>query len=706
MRLYALTLFSSAFLLFQVQPLIGKTILPWFGSSPGVWTTAVLFFQLWLLAGYLYAHFIATRLSNRNQAVLHLTLLAGSFLLLPIAPSEVWKPAPGDDPIQRILLLLTASIGGPYLLLSATSPLLQRWFARIHPGRSPYRLYAVSNAGSLLALLSYPFIFEPFFRLQTQTRIWSAGFVVVALLGGLCAYRLVHSPPFSVAVDVAIEPPRLSRILLWLGLAASGSIMLLATLNRVTQDVTPVPFLFVLPLALYLLTFIITFDHPRWYNRPLFCSLLLLVLGWASANLYLNPQYGGLTQISMVGFTLLVCCMACHGELARLKPSPEHLTLFFLMVALGGAVGGVLVAVVAPHLFSGFWEYEIGLFVSFGLVMFLVSRDLLRRTKDEPPRPRSRRLGWTAGFAGVFGLMVLATGFARNFMIQQDISIARSRNFYGLLRVIEAMAEQPRLHKYRLYHGDIEHGFQYRHPEKRSWPTTYYGKSSGVGIAIEHHPRRKVANLQFRIGAVGLGAGTLATYANEADYVKQRHKMVDDTLRFYEINSEVIRLAEDHFTFLQDARDRGAGVEVIHGDARIAMEQQMPQNQEEQFDVLAVDAFNGDAVPMHLLTQQCFDIYFRHLKPDGILAVHTSNRYLNLFPVVQASAAVNGKQAHLIVSERDPFGAAASRWVLVTSNERFLRSERLLEARTPTDENHRILWTDDFSSLFSVFERR
>ncbi|MFB3132654.1 MAG: hypothetical protein ACE10K_09065, partial [Rhodothermales bacterium] len=391
MRFFALTIFVSAFLLFQVQPLIGKYILPWFGSATGVWITALLFFQFVLLAGYSYAHLIASKLTSRHQAYVHLALLVGALLLLPITPSEAWKPEAGDHPTWRILLLLTVSVGGPYLLLSATSPLLQNWFARLNPGVSPYRLYAVSNAGSLLALMTYPFVFERFFRLQTQTWWWSGGFVVFAILAGVCTWWLKKGAPGKQAKaapkktpDDATQgadqaeaaPPGLSRIFLWLALAMSGSIMLLATMNRMNQDVPPVPFLFILPLSLYLTTFIIAFDHERWYYRPVFCALLILAIFGVIVVLYAALDLGLIAQIVLFSLALFACCMSCHGELVRLKPDPKRLTLFYLIVSLGGALGGLFVAVLAPSLFDGYWEYEIGLAASYGLVMFLVGRDL------------------------------------------------------------------------------------------------------------------------------------------------------------------------------------------------------------------------------------------------------------------------------------------------------------------------------------------
>jgi hypothetical protein len=728
-RLHAPAVFVSAFLLFQVQPLIGKYILPWFGSSPAVWTTAVLFFQTLLLVGYAYAHLSARLLSGRRQAQLYVALLAGAVLLLPITPSEAWRPDAGDDPTGRILLLLSASVGVPYLLLAASSPLLQAWFARAHPSGSPYRLYAVSNTGSLLALLSYPFVFERLFPLRMQTLGWSTGFAAFGVLGAACAWPLTTSradpAPASRenAADPATSPPR-SDQLLWLALAASASVVLLATINRLSQEVPAVPFLFVVPLSLYLTTFIIAFDQPRWYYRPVFCTLLPLALAALGVRLYGGFQFDLMAQVAVYSLALFACCMTCHGELVRLKPDPRHLTLFYLMVSLGGVLGGAFVAVLAPRIFSDYWEYELGVAGSYGLVMFLVHRDMSRRTDvarspTQRRKGRGGRAGWknrarrssppslwprrlvalagVGGVAGVLGSLAWSVGSGR------DILISKTRNFYGVLSVKEVFAPYPRLHKRIMNHGRITHGSQYLSPERRAEATTYYGAMSGVEIAIDHHPKRGAGSHQFRIGVVGLGTGTLAAYANPAG-ADADPGHVSDYVEFYEIDPRVVAFAEEYFTFLSDARARGAEVEVVLGDARIQLERELELGQPQRFDVLVVDAFSGDAIPMHLLTKECAEIYWAHLKPDGILAVHISNRYLDLRPVVRELAELHGKQSLLYTHRTRRRGALNSRWVLITDNERFLASEAVQSAAVPQgmQQGKGVLWTDDFSSLFEL----
>jgi hypothetical protein len=417
--LLAATVFLSALLLFQVQPIIGKYILPWFGSTPGVWATALLFFQLMLLAGYAYAHFIVSRMTWRRQAVLHAALLGLVLIALPITPAEALKPTTADAPVARILLILTVSVGAPYLLLSATAPLIQRWFAQLHPGRSPYRLYALSNLGSLLALLSYPFLVEPYVRLQSQTLYWSLVYVLFAALCAACAWFLYRSsrdaslqPTDAVAgraadATVSHDRPLAGSAFMWLLLAACGSGLLLATTNQMSMDIAVVPFLWILPLCVYLLTFILAFDHERWYVRPFFLAVLPLVLINAVRLLYGSVDLGIVDQVVGYSLTLFVCCVCCHGELSRSRPAAHHLTLFFLMVSTGGAMGGLLVAIVAPAVFPGMYEYHLLLVGCYLLMGFVLGRLFVRSDLTPAPGPILRAL---TGMCVVTGLTSIAVG--------------------------------------------------------------------------------------------------------------------------------------------------------------------------------------------------------------------------------------------------------------------------------------------------------
>ena len=681
---YALTIFVGAFLLFQVQPLIAKYILPWFGGGPAVWTTAMLFFQVVLLGGYAYAHLSIRRFSPRVQAGVHLALLAAALTQLPITPAEAWKPTAADLPTWRILLLLTATIGLPYFVLSSTAPLLQAWFSQAHagPGRSPYRLYALSNFGSLLALVSYPFVVEPLLSRTTQVLVWSVGFGLFVVACGACAVWTWRSQMSGRdqgkggdrVPAPAGPPPAVGVRLLWLAMAACAVVLLLAVTNQISQDVTVIPFLWVLPLSLYLLTFIIAFGHKRWYVRPLFAVALVpaMIAGWwiIAARDYTSIH----VQIAVYSAVLFVGCMICHGELSRLKPDPRYLTGYFLTVALGGALGGAFVAVVAPLLFHDFLELHLAFLGVSGLalVAFFVDKTWILY--------RGRPLwAWTPIMAACL-LLVLA--LSREAKRSSQFAVLQSRNFYGVLSLLLDNRGTPD-EKIWLRNGDIHHGLQYTAPDRRRWPTTYYGPSSGAGLALRHFPRSG----GLRIGLVGLGVGTLATYGKEGD-----------SIRAYEINPDVKDFAEGYFTYLKDSP---ADVEIVLGDARLSMEQEAPQ----RFDLLLLDAFSGDAVPVHLLTKEAFEIYRRHLEPDGVIGIHVSNRFIDLIPVVRGAADYLGLESVLIASDDGPLMVRAAKWMLVTANRDFLELKPISQAISsmPESGDRTILWTDDFTSLFQVF---
>ncbi|MFO0975237.1 MAG: hypothetical protein U0996_02505 [Planctomycetaceae bacterium] len=880
---YALTIFVSAFLLFQVQPLIGRFILPWFGGGPSIWTACMLFFQILLLGGYLYAHLLTTKLPTKTQAIVHLALLAVSLAFLPIAPSASWKPTAGEPPLSRILLLLGATVGGPYFLLSTTGPLMQKWFSRTTPGQSPYRLYALSNVGSLLALLSYPFVFEPWLKLRQQVYSWTGLYAVYVLLAGWCAYRLLKwnvSLPATPVSERESEEREGSRpgwgmILLWLLLSSCGSIMLLATTNQLCIDVATVPFLWILPLSLYLISFIICFDSPKWYDRRVYVLLMLFMMPLATWVLDEGPDVNITLQVIIYSVTLFVCCMTCHGELVQARPGSRYLTLYFVIVSAGGALGGTVVALVAPRYFLGYWEYHIGLFGSaLATVVALVAQRVWLRSfqpwfwiaagcslvqiachglysieKLMAPLTRSNEailmgvygfihfavlllvgrleprrwsviacLGFSALFqviwlltfpqgkapgvlngelilntvasavvpcgvaiAGLFSVLrlssshqqwalrgiivflgvmtvitlnahgemqpdrvsALATTFVAGILldyaatsffgpgqrpigftfwvpattlllilgmqlksiaaaeVSSDSVVHLSRNFYGVLRVRK---EEPEYSedddeieimpgKYSLTHGQIRHGFQYTDEYWGKQPTTYYGRQSGVGLAISisRDLARKSDQHPLKVGVVGLGTGTLAAYGEPGE-----------SFRFYDINPDVLGLSEKGvFTYLKDCQ---AENKVVLGDARIMMEHELSEGQSQQFDVLAIDAFSSDAIPVHLLTSECAEIYRKHIRPGGILAIHISNRFLDLEPITRGMAEDLGWQAILIDNDDDDMtGVFSSSWVLLTDNSSFLDDPTIQESITPWEDAGRILhWTDDYSGLWQV----
>jgi len=699
MFVYGATMFLSAFLLFLIQPLLGKFILPWFGGAPAVWTTCMLFFQALLLGGYAYAHALASRWPLRKQARLHMGLLAITSLAVvwfSIAPAQAWKPLDDQSPVLRILGLLLVTIGAPFLLLSSTAPLLQAWFSRTRSEPFPYRLYAVSNLGSLLAILSYPFLIEPGLSLSRQASLWSWTFAAFAVVCAFVAVRVMSATEVEQA-DVRLTdlgsavPPRAGQRFLWLGLTACSSVMLLATTSMMSQDLAVVPLLWILPLALYLLSFVICFQYERLYWRPLFIGALVLSITWTvsvmSGSVYVPLRW----QILSYSLTLFVACMVCHGELVKSRPAPRYLTSFYLMVAGGGVLGGFLVTVVATQLLRGLWEYHLGLLATTLLVLWVLFRD--RQGEGTRPAPASMV---SVGALGVLWL-VLAVVLGRSVREASASNVEAARNFFGVLRMQELFQTDPGMHQFSLVHGRIEHGFQFQDPAKRNWPVSYYGPSSGMGAAFLLHPSR-LSGAPMRMGVIGLGAGISAAYGRPGD-----------TIRYYEINPEVVRLSDKYFTYRKDSQARTG---VVLGDARVSMERERQQGQSQQFDVLVVDAFSSDAIPVHLLTRECLETYRYHLKPDGILAFHITSRYFDLSPVLRNLVPPGADQAMQAVLfhdlGRDAQWTDRTDWVLLTANQAFLTNPEVRSRITPWPEAvpRPVVWTDDYSNLVSVIHER
>jgi hypothetical protein len=690
--LFPATIFLSAFLLFQVQPLMGRYILPWFGGGPTVWTTCLLFFQACLLAGYAYAHWLGSLGNLRLQAGIHIGLLLASLAFLPLHPNAaIWKPASGVDPSSRILLLLMATVGVPYLLLSATAPLLQRWFVvgdlrdDLMGGsagateKSPWRLYALSNFGSFLALLSYPFLFEPLLRLHTQGSIWSALYVLFAMLCGFVAWRtrsFTITPMLERAAGESDARPTAATVLFWLGLSACGSTLLVATTNQISQDIAVSPFLWVAALAIYLLTFVLAFESDLFYRRTAFAVAAGLLVPIACVLPNLSIGLSLWLQLILYLIALFVACMLCQGELARSRPSPRYLTAFYLTIAAGGAMGGFFVALIAPRLFTEFSEYPIGLAAAcfLGFTGWARAGGLAQWTS----RNFAVRLPLMALLIGGLSAMVATLGNA------PPGTVASVRNFYGILRVTGREDGNGPFRE--LQHGRTQHGFQYLQPERKAWPTSYYGPHSGIAMAVNalDAPGRHIA-------VVGLGAGTLAAWGHAGD-----------TFRFYEINPDVERIARKWFSFLSDSEAR---TEVVLGDARVQLERELARGRAEDFDLIAVDAFSSDSIPMHLLTAECADIYRRRLKPGGVLALHISNRALDLDPVARGMAEHLGWTAVQIESADDAkTGESSARWVVLTTNQRFLERVGLAHRFSAWSSRAPIIWTDDFASLWHVLK--
>lgn len=684
--MYAFISFWGAYLLFQLEPLIGKFILPWFGGSPAVWITCMLFFQVFLLAGYAYAHFNLDFFSARRQAVLHVALLLLALLTLPVTPDPSFKPESSEQPTFDILILLVSSIGLPYFILSTTSPLLQAWIVRINPYRSPYTLYALSNFGSLLALLSYPFLFEPYFKLGGQTLGWSVGFVIYLLLcaGVALDFRRLAEAEAIVARPVATDDEtlisdRMSPAMLWLfwlALPAATTTLLLAATNQLCQDVASVPFLWIVPLSLYVLSFVFCFARKDWYQRRIFIPALFVAAIALVMVLYGRENFTLEAQIGIYSAGLFCCCMTCHGELYRMRPQPNRLTAYYLALSAGGALGGVFVALLAPLLFPLYFEFHIALFACCLLTLWAVAVD--KQLSDDK---RRKPLVWLSAGAGLIWLGVNLANHA--FQTASEKTLV-NRNFYGVLRVEDRSVNNPALAKRVLRHGAIDHGFQFLVADKQHLPTAYYGNESGVGLALTHFIR----DHGRRIGVVGLGTGTLLTYGKPDDY-----------FRVYDIDPAVIELAQTYFTYLKNT---AANYDLVVSDARLALERETPQG----FDLLILDAFSGDAIPMHLLTMQALELYLHHLRPDGVLAIHITNHYLDLRPLVRGMAEHAGYDYLFVQSQpSDSLGWYRADWALLSNNRKFLQNPVLQKAKSAsTTPVKSIMWTDDFSNLFRLLK--
>lgn len=665
---FPVTIFLSAFLLFFLEPLIAKMTVPWFGGSAAVWSTCLVFYQTALLLGYLYSRLLTRLRSLRLQASIHAVLLFASLFLLPIGPSIRWKPAASQDPTWAILAMLTATVGLPFLLLSTTSPLLQDWLVR-DGETAPYRLFALSNFASLAALLSYPFLIEPTFDTHVQSASWSVAYIAFALLWGACAWSVGHRGSAHIQTRLPGEGTS-GRAFSWrwLALSACGTMLLLSITNHISENIAAVPLLWVLPLAVYLLTFILAFNGERVYRRGSWLRFLAFALGLLAYGIHDVRSIENIVfSIGVFLFGLFACCFFCHGELYRLRPPAESLTTFYLVIAAGGAIGSIFVGIAAPRLFNGIYELPLTLAFTALLALLCVW----------PASHWSAKALWiTIVCAMVTVFVVYRNAFGRN-------AIYMNRSFYGSLRVLQsphAGQDETRT----LFHGTIEHGAQFLLPPRRFQPTSYYGLDSGIGIVLSRTlPRSR------RVGIIGLGVGTIAAYGRTGD-----------VYRFYEINHQVVDVANSLFTYLRESKAR---IEIVEGDARLSLE----RDRSGRFDVLAIDAFSGDAIPVHLLTREAFALYRQHLNPEhGILAFHVSNRYLNLAPVVQQLASNAGYTSTLIRSKRDDDELIASAdWVIVSKDPRLLDQGDAAEETFPIPSRAgRRPWTDDYNDLFEVLK--
>jgi len=664
---YSATIFLSAFLLFQIQPVIAKQILPWFGGAASVWIVCLVFFQVALLAGYVYADLLVKVARPRLVATIHVVLLALSLAWMPVIADPAWKPLDGAHPVVRIVGLLVATIGLPYLMLSTTAPLVQAWFARRYDDAPPYRLYAVGNLAALLALAAYPFVVEPALATANQAVAWSVAYAIFAVM---CAVTALHgggaSPNAGPAErDDPAAGPTAGDEIRFLVLAAIPAALLLAVTNYLTESVASTPFLWVVPLCLYLLSFVLCFGFEAACQRAIYLRLQAIGLV-AMAYFLWEPRLAENFTLAVGVYSggLFVACMFCHGELARRKPHPRHLTGFYLMTAAGGATGGLFVSVAAPHLFQG--NFELGVLM---LLLAILTLAIIRRSSWRT------RLLW--GTVSVF-LAVTMAAHVRSFV---SGSLAMGRNFYGSLRVTDFPSTVEGETVRTMVHGITDHGREFLAPELRDRPTSYYGHSSGIGLLFDNW-----MGSPARVAIIGLGTGTLATYARPGDYY-----------RFYEVNPLVAEFADEYFHFLEDS---AATIDIVLGDGRLSLEREELL----RFDILVVDAFSGGSIPFHMLTREAFGLFLDRLNPGGVLALHITDPALDLASVVAASAQSWGAGGLLIVDPGSPeLETSHSIWALVSQDPVALNRPELLHRGQPLIARSDVrTWTDDYSNLFAI----
>ena len=674
------TMTLSGFLLFQVQPMMARNILPWFGGSATTWTVCLLFFQVTLLLGYSYAYLFTKPLRLRTQIIIHLCIVAASLASLPITPSEALKPQDADAPTLRILELLLLSVGLPYLVLSTTTPLVQKWLASLG-SETPSRLFALSNFGSFLGLITYPILVDLYLPTDSQTLWWSAGYVAYAAMLAVFAaltfvLRQQAVPPTLGAAMVPVRPRTASQdALVWFLLSMLGSASLLAVTNYITAYVSVNPFLWTLPLSIYLLSFVIAFARPKAYRPGLVGVLYAVALAY---NFFTATDFGidnafGVIAINLVCF--LFCCLICQGELARRQPPPEALTFFYMTLAAGGALGGAFVSLVAPMMFPDYWELPIGLIGVGVLYLFL-----------HVPSGK-KRLDWSFANLAMCAGVLIATGFVfYSEIFEGEEVIDQRRNFYGVIRVEEIDSDDPTTHRYVMKQAGERQGEQFQSPDRRGLAPCDFDPNSGIGRVVDYLQQHNPAGI--RIGVVGLGAGMLMTQGR-----------VQDTFRYYELNPQVTELASEDFSFLRDTKSK---VSVVHGDGRLSLERELKKEGPHNFDLLHIDAFRGNAPPAHLMTKEAFQVYFTHLKPNGVLAVTSHRDYYDASSLFRGMAEVIGAQVRWFPAAKD---CETGVGFAIFSRSPQVFADENIRARAGDWDDHdtsKIVWTDQKSSLMSL----
>ena len=672
---FAATTLLGAFLVFQVQPIISKCVLPWFGGTPAVWTTCMLFFQILLFGGYLYAHLLRTLLPPLGQGIVHLVLLGAAAMMLPIEPSDLWKPSGEEAPTLYLLAMLAAHVGLPYFVLSSTGPLIQAWLSYQDSSDRVYRLYALSNAGSLIALLSYPFVVEPILSVSNQSLVWSLMFCGFVLVQGAVAIGLFRVgrqlPTESDSDNVIVAKPNRYVKSLWIALPALASTALLVVTNHVCQDVAVIPFLWVLPLSLYLVSFIICFDSPQWYKPKWIAAGTLVALTMIQAKGILPGSVQLIAEASCYMIMLLGVCLLCHGEVARLKPPARYLTKYYAMLSAGGAIGGLIVAVACPMMLSSFVElpFTLALVTALSFLLFFACKNWNELDYDWSV---IKRLGFAA-------LILMVAPFVTVAVTAKGKTIASHRNFFGVLRVEQDDTGMS------LVHGNTLHGKQ-RPAPFADQPTTYYGHTSGIGSTFKALGKDRPG---MRVAVVGLGCGVLATYGRSTDHFDM-----------IEINPAVFDIAQTRFSFLKNCLSR---IDNHLGDGRLVLERMT----DARFDLLVLDAFSSDAIPAHLLTREAMQLYRERLAKDGVLAIHVSNNHLDLVPLVHRLAFDTGLVSRVMrVGGDERIATTHSTWMLITTDHEHAlwQTESLADAEPPSDVELQTapIWTDQHHNLVSV----
>lgn len=760
--LFSVAIFTSATLLFVVQPMVGKILLPKLGGAPAVWNTCMVFFQAILLVGYLSAHLMTKYLSLRAQVVVFATALLLALASLPISVGPQWveRLLAGSDPVIWLLTVLLVRVAPVFFVLSVTSPLLQKWFAKSgHPhAHDPYFLYAASNVGSILALLSYPLLVEANMGVTEQTQTWMIGFGFFFFLASACgiaswygnrrsSYDLATTPrqtPVTQIVPQTLTWPRRAR---WILLSFIPSSLMLGVTTYISTDVSSIPLIWVVPLAMYLLTFVFAFSSRQWLSAYWIGRVAALLILSITVTVVTGANDPPIIIIPMHLLMFFTVAMFCHQRLAADRPDADYLTDFYLWLSVGGVLGGLFNALIAPSLFvtiieyplvmivasymretrlsdteqqaSSSWKrstgFAIGIFVATVTLKLFVERFLpVLPASLDSILPLSvaqvqtlvifgipaaivfhqleNRARFTAGLLAIFSVSV----WDKQFDTQ---TLERGRNFYGTIATADESLAAGDVRK--MFHGNTVHGWQWMDEDRRREPLAYYGPSSGVNKLIVNRAAEKT---NLNIGAIGLGAGTLAAVVRPSD-----------SITFYEINPQVLDHAERHFTYLSDARKRGADAEVRLGDARLVLEAETRDEQPGNYDILVVDAFSSDSIPAHLITDECMKVYLDHLRPDGVIAFHITNRYLDLEPVLAILSDENGLTArsYQFQDVRDDgsidqrTGETMSSWILIARDAASLDGLRDVPYLRPMRRNDDFrMWTDDYSNVISAFNTR